>query len=110
MITAVKTGRLLDVDIHPDFGILVEHKAFLSTWRRTFMHRREKEVCFLNTLKIFLAPPPQEGQFQVMFAGTKHTKEQKELNTRELQGQDATQITSAFADSRSNLFGQRCRF
>ena len=36
LITAVKRGRLLDVDIHPDFRTLVEHKAFLSTWCRTF--------------------------------------------------------------------------
>ena len=34
-----------------------------------------------------------------MFAGTQHTKEQKESNTRERKGQDATKITSAFADS-----------
>ena len=40
----VKTGKLLDVDIHPDVTTLLEHKAFLSTWCRTFMHTREKEV------------------------------------------------------------------
>ena len=102
LITAVKTGRLLEVDIHPYFRTLMEHKAFLSTWCRTFMHTREKEVFFLNALKISLAQPLQEGQFQVMFAETQHTKEQKELNTRERKGQDATKITSAFADS--------CRF
>ena len=28
LITAVKTGRLLDADIHPDFRTLMEHKAF----------------------------------------------------------------------------------
>ena len=70
LITAVKTGRLLDVDIHLHFRTLMEHKAFLSTWRRTFMHAREKEVFFLNTLKISLVPTPQEIPFQVMFAGT----------------------------------------
>ena len=31
LITVVQTGRLLDVDIHPDFRTLMEHKAFLST-------------------------------------------------------------------------------
>ena len=31
LITAVKTGRLLDVDIHSDFRTRLEHKAFLST-------------------------------------------------------------------------------
>ena len=34
LITAVKTGRLLNVDIHPDFRTLMEHQAFLSTWCR----------------------------------------------------------------------------
>ena len=34
-----------------------------------------------------------------MFAVTQHTKEQKELNTRERKGQDATKITYAFEDS-----------
>ena len=34
-----------------------------------------------------------------MFVGTQQTKEQKELNTRERKGQDATKITFAFADS-----------
>ena len=50
------------------------------------MHTRENKVFFLNTLKISLAPTPQEGPFQVMLAGTEHTKEQKELNTRERKG------------------------
>ena len=75
LITAVKRGRLLDVDIHSDFRTLIEHKAFLSTWCRTFMHTRDKE--FLNSLKISLAPTLQERPFQVMFAGTQQTKEQK---------------------------------
>ena len=35
----------------------------------------------------------------MMFAGTQRTKGQKELNTRERKGQDATKISSAFADS-----------
>ena len=42
LLTAVKTGRLLDVDMHPNFRTLMEHKAFLSTWCRTFMHTKEK--------------------------------------------------------------------
>ena len=37
---------------------LTEHKAFLSSWCRTFMHTREKEVFFPNTLKISLAQTP----------------------------------------------------
>ena len=98
-ITAVKTGKLLDVDIHPDFRTPMEHKAFLSTWCRTFMHTREKEDFFLNTLKISLAPTSREGPFQVMFVGTQQRREQKELNRRKRKGQGATKITSAFADS-----------
>ena len=63
LITAVETGRLLDVDIHPNIRTLIEHKAFLSTWCRTFMHTREKDVFFLNALRISLAPTPREGPF-----------------------------------------------
>ena len=78
----------------------MEHKAFLSTWCKTFLHKREKEVVFLNTLKVSLVLPPQEGPFQVMFAGTQHTEEQKELNARGRRCQSTTKITSASADSR----------
>ena len=63
LITAVKTGKLLDVDIHRDVRTLMEHKAFLSTWCKTFSHTREKEVFFLNTLKISIAPTLQEDDF-----------------------------------------------
>ena len=35
----------------------------------------------------------------MMFVGTRHTEEQKELNTCERKDQNATKITSAFADS-----------
>ena len=65
LIAAVQTRKLLDVDIHPNFRTLVEHKAFSSTWCRTLMHTTEKEVCFLNTLKISLAQTLQEGPFEV---------------------------------------------
>ena len=63
------------------------------------MHAREKEVFFLNALKSSLASTHQEGPFEVMFAVAQHTMEQKEQDTREREGQDATKITSAFADS-----------
>ena len=66
LITAVKTGRLLDVDIHPNFRTIIEHKAFLSTWCGTFMHRREKNVFFLNVLKISLSPVSRERPFHAM--------------------------------------------
>ena len=49
LITTVQTRKLLDVDIHPDFRTLMEHKAFLSTWCKTFLHTKEKEVFFLNS-------------------------------------------------------------
>ena len=88
LITAVKTGRLLDVDIHPKFRSLMEHKAFLPTRCRTFMHTRKKDVFFLNALRISLAPTPREGPFHVMFVRT-HTY---------FENQDATKITSALAD------------
>ena len=95
----IETGKLLDVDIHSDFRTPMEHKASLSTWCRTFMHTKEKEVFFLNTLKTSLAQTLQERPFQVTFVGTQQTREQKELNTRKCQGQDATKITSAPAES-----------
>ena len=79
LITAVQTGELLDVDSHSDFRTLMEHKAFLSTWCKTFLHRREKEVFFRNTLKISLAQTPQEGPFQVMFVRTQAAKEAEEI-------------------------------
>ena len=37
LITAVKTGKLFEVDIHPNLRTLKEHKAFFSTWCRTFI-------------------------------------------------------------------------
>ena len=64
-----------------------------------FLHTREKEVFFLNTLKISLAPTPQEGPFQVMIVGTRQQKEQEKLNTRESKGQDAAKIAFAPAES-----------
>ena len=101
VITAVKTRRLPDVDIHPDLRTLMEHKAFLSTWCRTFMFTREKEVFFLNTLKSSLAPPTQEGSFEVMFVATHHTQEQQDLKTCESESQNATRKKkkSALTDS-----------
>ena len=77
--------------------------AFLSTWSKTFLHTREKEVFFLNTLKIFLAQTLQEGPFQVMlFVVTQQQKEQKKPNTRMREGQDTAKITSAPAESCSD--------
>ena len=69
-ITAVKTVRLLEVDVHPHFRTLMENKAFLSTWCTTFMHTSEKHVFFLNALKIALSQAPREGPSHVMFVRT----------------------------------------
>ena len=66
-------------------------------------YTKEKEVVFLNTLKISLAKPVQEGPFQVIFARTHHTKEQKESNTRERQRHDITKIASAPAESHNHF-------
>ena len=78
LVTAAKTGKLSEVDIYPNFRTLMKHKAFLSTWCKTFMHTTEKDVFFLNTLKVSLAPTPQEGPFHVMFVRKQHTQEPKE--------------------------------
>ena len=89
LITARKTRRLLDVDIHTDFRTFMEHKAFLSAWCRTFMHTKEKNVFFWNDLKISVALTPREGFFHVTFVRTHPCFED----------QDSTKITSALADS-----------
>ena len=82
------------------FTLIMEHKAFLSTWCRTFLHTREKEVFFLNTLKISLAPThPRTTSSGDVCGGLSRQGSMRELNTRERKGQDATKITSAFADS-----------
>ena len=97
LITAVKTGRLLDVDTHPGFTTLVQ--GFL-TYLIQNIHAHKGQGCsLLDCPKKSLAPTPQERPFQVKFARTQHTEEQMELNMCELKRQDATNITSAFADS-----------
>ena len=80
---------MLDVD---NRGLLV------NLVYNIFAHKGEGS--FLpNALKISLAPTNQERPLQVMFVGTQQQKEQQELNTRERKGQDATKITSAFAET-----------
>ena len=51
---------------------MMEQKAFISTWCTTFMHTSEKDVFFLNALKISLAPTPREGPSHVMFVRNSH--------------------------------------
>ena len=51
LMTAVQTVRLLEVDVHPNFRTLMQHKAFLSTWcKKTHAHKREN-IFFLNASK-----------------------------------------------------------
>ena len=90
LITEVKTGKLLEVVIHPNFRTLLENEAFLSTWCRKFMHTREKDVFFLNTLKVCLAPTPQEGPFDVMFVKKQHTQEPQESKNYVLESEKKT--------------------
>ena len=45
LITAVQTGKLLDVDIHLDFRTPWSTRPSLSTWCKTLLHTREKESC-----------------------------------------------------------------
>ena len=93
MITAVKTGRLLDVDIHPNLVYLVQNM---------YAHKGE-DVFFLNALRISLTPTPREGPFHLMLVRKQHINEQKELNMCKFESEDATEITSASADSRINV-------
>ena len=94
LITAVQTKKCLMLT----FTLISEPRwntrSSCQPGVKHFLHTREKEDFFLNTLKISLAPVPQEQLFQVMFVGTQQTKEQKELKTRESKGQDATKITA----------------
>ena len=77
LITAIKTVELWDVDIHPNYRTLMEHKVFLSSCCNKFMHTTEKDVFFLNALKFSLAPTPQEKPFHVMLVRKQHTQESK---------------------------------
>ena len=64
------------------------HKAFLSAWCRTF-----------DTLNFPCTPTQREESF----VRDRYVSEQNELNMCEFEGQDATKITSASADSRINF-------
>ena len=64
LITVVQTGKLLDVEIRPDVRTLMEHKAFLSTWCKTFVaHMGEGN--FLATLsRSLLHQLPKNDHFK----------------------------------------------
>ena len=68
------------------------------------LHTTENDVFFQKTLKVSLAPTPQEGPHHVMFVRNQHRDELDELNTCELEGQDATKLTC-----RTGCFGHRAK-
>ena len=77
LITAVKTEELLEVDIHPNFRILMEHKEFLLHCGGRLCTQK-KNVLVWNALKVSLVPDPQERPFHVMFVRKQHTQEPKQ--------------------------------
>ena len=88
----------------------MEHEAFLSTWCRTVRPTRVQDVFFLSTVKVCVAPTQQEGPFHVMLVRKQHTQESRnydlesEKKTFEKDGQNATKITSALADTNIRFF------
>ena len=89
LITAVKTVRLLEVDVHSNLRTLMEHKdSFLQGAERSCT--REKKVFLLNALRISISPASQVVPFHAMCVRTSMDSE----------SQDATKITSALADPR----------
>ena len=69
-------------------------RPILSTWCRTCMHTREKDVFFLNALRI--SPTPREEPFHMMFVRT-HTY---------FENQDATKLTHLFLLDDGVIFGE----
>ena len=103
LITAVQTGNLLDVDIHPDFRTRMEHKAFMSTWCKTFF-TQERRKSSPSLLSRSLLHTLQEGPFQVMLMGTQQQKKQNKLNTRKCKGQAATKKKSLLPQIHASNF------
>ena len=44
-MTAVKTGKLLEVDVHPNFGTLMSHKAFFLVYMVQDVYAYKREEC-----------------------------------------------------------------
>ena len=86
LITAIKSVRLSDVDIQPNFRALMEHMTLLSTWCRTLMHTREKKFSFLNSLKISLSPTPREGPSHVMLMRNLTDSENQDASKKSARG------------------------
>ena len=89
LITAVKTRRFLNVDIHPNLTTLMEHKAFSYQPVAEHFCTRENDAFFLSTLKVSLAPDLREGPFHVMFARHQHCDERNN-NMCVFESQDAS--------------------
>ena len=63
LITVVKTGRLLDVDSHPNFTTLMEHKAFLSTGCRTLPECSEDSSYTNSTRRTILCDVYEKSRY-----------------------------------------------
>ena len=77
LITAVRTVRLLDVEIHPNCRTLTEQKGFLIYMVQDIYAHKGKGCFFLKDLKVSLAPTPRKKTIHVMFVETNHTQDKK---------------------------------
>ena len=102
LTTAVQTGNLLDVDIHPGFTTLMEHKAFLSTWCKTFLHIREKKVFFLEHPQDLSCTNLPGRTISGDVCWDSADKGAKKLNTRAADFDDSTDVDGE-KHSQSNL-------
>ena len=91
LITAMKKRSFLEVDVHPNFRILMEYKALLVCMVQ-IIHAHKGEKCFLpERLKDFLFHQLHEKD-HAMWCLLK--------TSMDSESQDATKMTSALADSR----------
>ena len=99
LITAVKRGRLLDVDIHSHFRTLMEHKTFFSTWQNIYAHKGQGSFLLEQSQDLSCTNSPRTT-FSGYVCGDSTDQRAKGIEYAcERKGQDATKITSAFADS-----------
>ena len=77
LITVVKTGRLLDVEIHPNFRKLMEQKGFFSTWCGTFMDTMENDVFLPECFDDFSRTNSTKRTIPCDVCETDHNQEQK---------------------------------
>ena len=100
LFTAVKRGRLLDVDIHADFSTLMEHKAFFiylvqnihaHKGQGSFLLEQSQDLSCTNSPRTTFSGDVCADSTDQRAKGIEYACERK--------GQDATKITSDFADS-----------